>query len=81
MISKRQVKIGCTYKTKAWWCENGHITITDIQDDIAEVVYDKVDLNGKLIKRRCIGHLPIKQLRGITINRIKFRLGEAINDN
>lgn len=81
MIPRRQIKIGCTYKTKAWWCQNGYITITDIQDDFVEVVYDKVTPDGKLIQRRCIGHSPIKLLRAIIIKRIKFRLGEPINDN
>lgn len=81
MISKRRIKIGATYKTKVWWAYKGRITITDIVDDVAEVVYDKVDINGKLLQRRCIGHSPITLLRAIIIKEIKYIMGEAINDN
>lgn len=76
LLNKRQIKIGATYETKCWWCENGYITITDIQDDIAEVVYNKVELDGKLIKRRCIWHSPIKLLQKLIIKRVKFKGGK-----
>lgn len=81
MISKRRIKIGATYKTNAWWADKGRITITDIVDDVAEVVYDEVDPTGKLIKRRCIGQSPVSLLRVIIIKEIKYIMGEAINDN